>query len=64
MSTLFKQLLNSEKDSHGININRRIRSLSLQTKTNEYEWSYLKDDGVYENTSDGSRIYPYEIADR
>lgn len=50
-----------EKDSRGFSVTDVINSLSLRTHTPLHNWSYLKEEDVYENTVDGTRLFSYEI---
>ncbi|WP_428774795.1 hypothetical protein [Vibrio sp.] len=62
MLTTIKNLFVPSKDYAGRDIDLVIERLAAQTGTSTYVWSYLHDLGVYENTSNGMKIYPHELA--
>ncbi|EGQ9284309.1 hypothetical protein F7U66_00380 [Vibrio parahaemolyticus] len=62
---MFKCLLNAffktVRDSEGRDIDAIIVRLAAQTASNQFDWSYLNELSVYENTMTGQRVYPYEV---
>jgi len=62
MLTVIKQLFIPKKDYAGRHIDTVIERLSMQTGTKTYDWSYLAELSVYENTQTGMRVYPHEVA--
>ncbi|MDG3085097.1 hypothetical protein P7F88_02880 [Vibrio hannami] len=62
MLSVIKELFVPQKDYAGRNIDNVIHRLALQTGTDTFSWSYLKELSVYENTSTGMRVYPHEVA--
>lgn len=59
---IVKEIFVSEKDYANRRIDDVISRLSLQTQTNFYDWSYIREESVYENTRNGMRVYPHEVA--
>lgn len=59
---IVKEIFVSEKDYANRRIDEVISRLSLQTQTNFYDWSYIREESVYENTRNGMRVYPHEVA--
>jgi hypothetical protein len=64
MLSVIKNLFATEKDYAGRNIESVINRLAAQTNSSVYEWSYIRENSVYENTITGTRIYPHELAKR
>lgn len=56
-----KELFVSEKDYAGRDIDVVIMRLARQTRTDPLVWSYIRELSVYENTSNGMRVYPHEL---
>lgn len=59
---IVKEIFVSEKDYANRRIDDVISRLSLQTQTNFYDWSYIREESVYENTINGMRVYPHEVS--
>ena len=59
---IMKEIFTSDKDYANHKTNEVINRLSLQTQTNFYDWSYISEESVYENTINGMRVYPYEVS--
>jgi hypothetical protein len=64
MLSVIKDLFVPTKDYAGRDINAVISRLAVQTGTDIHAWSYIKEQSVYENTLNGMRIYPHEVASR
>jgi hypothetical protein len=62
MLSVIKKVFVPTKDYAGRNINTVIERLAAQTGTNIYEWSYLAENSVYENTATGMCVYPHEVS--
>ncbi len=56
-----KEMLTHPKDYAGHDVDMVISQLAAQTGTETYVWSYIEEQSVYENTSNGMRIYPHEL---
>ncbi len=61
MLSAIKEMLIHPKDYAGHDVDAVISQLAAQTGTDTYIWSYIQEQSVYENTSNGMRIYPYEL---
>jgi hypothetical protein len=59
-----KKRLSPRKDLAGRNIKTVINRLSTQTRTSSYSWSYITDEAVYENTSNGKKLHSHEVSGR
>jgi hypothetical protein len=59
---IVKEIFVPEKDYANRRIDDVISRLSLQTQTNFYDWSYIREESVYENTRNGMRVYPHEVS--
>ncbi|ORT48337.1 hypothetical protein ST37_19220 [Vibrio sp. qd031] len=62
MINVIKELFIPKKDYAGRDIDVVIERLALQTNSTRYDWSYIKEESVYENTTTGSRVYPHELS--
>lgn len=62
MLSVVKNLFVTNKDYAGRNIDLVIARLAAQSGTSTHAWSYLADLSVYENTLNGMRVYPHELA--
>lgn len=62
LSVVKKVFKGSEKDYAGRKIDHVIESLAARTGTSPYDWSYLNDEQKYENTVNGMKVYPHEVA--
>ncbi len=56
-----KEMLTHPKDYSGHDVDIVISQLAAQTGTGAYVWSYIEEQSVYENTSNGMRVYPHEL---
>ncbi|GLS91359.1 hypothetical protein GCM10007916_24280 [Psychromonas marina] len=61
MLTIVKNLFRSDKDASGRKVDRVITTLAAQNKTSIYSWSYIREEGYYENTTNGRRVYTYDL---
>ncbi|CAE6898326.1 hypothetical protein ACOMICROBIO_EPCKBFOG_01325 [Vibrio sp. B1FLJ16] len=61
MLSVIKEMLIHHKDYSGHDIDTVISQLAAQTRTEAYIWSYIEEQSVYENTSNGMRVYPHEL---
>ncbi len=57
-----KDFVIQEKDYAGRRIDDVIYRLALQTGTSLHDWSYLREDHIYQNTVTGMCVYPHEVA--
>lgn len=62
MLKAIKDIFITEKDYAGRNIDVVIQRLAVQSGTTAFVWSYLREEKIYENTENGMRIYPHEVA--
>lgn len=61
MLNIIKSLFVPNKDYAGRHIDLVIDRLAAQTQTKIYDWSYLVETSVYENTRTGQKVYPHEL---
>lgn len=61
MLKAIKELIIPQKDYAGRSIDSVILGLSTRTGTSIYEWSYLHEEGIYQNTRTNQSVYPHEI---
>ncbi|AEX22151.1 hypothetical protein OTK59_20395 [Vibrio natriegens] len=61
MLSAIKEMLVHPKDYSGHDVDTVISQLAAQTSTEPYIWSYIEEQSVYENTSNGMRVYPHEL---
>ncbi len=59
-----KALFIPTKDYAGRNVDRVIERMALQTSTQITDWSYIREESLYENTVTGMKVYPHEVAMR
>jgi hypothetical protein len=64
MLNVIKEIFVPRKDYAGRDIDTVIERLAAQTNSTRYDWSYIKEERVYENTLTGARIYPHELNKR
>lgn len=62
MISVFKDLFIPSKDYAGRPVDQVISDLAANTGTDAYTWSYLEEQSVYEDTINGLRVYPHEVA--
>ncbi|WP_413283140.1 hypothetical protein [Vibrio sp. MA40-2] len=62
MLSVIKNLFISQKDYAGRDVDAVIMRLAARTGTDTFAWSYLTELAVYENTVNGMRVYPHELA--
>lgn len=61
MLSTIRDIFISHKDYAGRDIDSVIMRLSAQTNTDPLVWSYIREQSVYENTTNGMKIYPHEL---
>ncbi|GLS91723.1 hypothetical protein GCM10007916_27930 [Psychromonas marina] len=61
MLSIIQALFTRTEDHAGRDIDKVIKRLASKMGTTPYAWSYIKEQSVYENTTNGMRVYPHEL---
>ncbi|WP_447064952.1 hypothetical protein [Vibrio alginolyticus] len=61
MLSSIKALFITDKDYTGRDIDTVIMHLPAQTNIAPLVWSYTREFFIYENTTNGMKIYPHEL---
>lgn len=62
MMKIVKSLFTSKKDAAGNKVDRVITMLAAQANNSAFAWSYIEEEAYYENTTNGRRVYSYEVS--